>query len=257
MKHIIWILLVALLLFSCSGEDEPAKDNTPPTRPILIPHRGDSQYGAIYTDDNGNNIDLTEENNGIDTVPEGNWIRISWKPFQDNDLSHFKVFRFSGFEPEPIEIANRPANEDHYLDQGPLEVERWYSYFIELFDISGNSTISDTVFYAILHKTQPMSPADNAYINPDGLRFQWTRADDGTGFYRVLLWNQDNSLIWSEDMYPTAEDDDLLEIQLPILNPPITIGSTLRWRVDYFDWDADKQMYMGSESIERYFTTSQ
>jgi len=28
----------------------------------------------------------------------------------------------------------------------------------------------------------------------------------------------------------------------------------MRWRVDYFVWDGDKQMYMGSESLERVFT---
>jgi hypothetical protein len=252
MRHIIYILLAVILLSSCSGEDNPNKDTTAPTQPVLIPHMGDTGDSPIQLDEDSW-LYLNEENNGLDTVPDGHMMVVRWEPFIDTDLSHIKVYRFSDYESEPVEIDQVQANQQSYLDQGPLIERVWYSYFIELFDTSGNSTVSDTVSYALLAKTNLVAPDDGAFISTEDFHFYWNRADDRTGFYRVLLWDENNDLLWNGDFHLATEDDPL-HLPLPNLNPPLQIGSTLRWRVDYFDWDEEHQMFMGSESEERIFT---
>ena len=255
MRRIIWLILLALVLGSCSGEDESGKDKTPPAKPVLIAHRGDTGDGVFFLDDDSY-ITLNDENNGIDTVPEGDMIRLSWEPFIDNDLSHLKIYRYSDIEPEPVELGQIPSNNRHYLDQDDLVEKHWYYYYIELFDISGNSTVSDTVHYAILSKPGLIAPENNAYVDldtPEGLSFVWGIADDSIGFYRVLLWDENNDLLWFDD-FNLATEDPPLSLKLPQLIPAPQPGSVMRWRVDYFVWDGDKQMYMGSESLERVFT---
>lgn len=252
MKYLGYIILLLVLLSGCAGEDDTGKDTTPPTRPIMIPHLGDTGDNPITID--GALVEITDDNNGIDAVPDGQMMRIAWKPLVDTDLSHMKIYRFSDIAAEPVEIDEIPANRISYLDQGPLVERTWYSYFVELFDVSGNSTVSDTVSYAILAKPYLINPADGSYQNISNLKFMWNRADDSSGFYRILVWNEDRELIWHTD-FNLADELDPLSVPFPIISSddPILPGDVLRWRIDYFDWDEHHQMHMGSESPERVF----
>jgi len=253
MRYILHLALILLLLGACSGEDDAFKDKTPPSKPVLIPHLGDTGDAPIMIDENVM-MEITDDNNGLDAVPDGHKLRLMWEPFIDTDLSHLKIFRFSDVDTTVVEIANIQPNTTQYTDNGPLVEREWYSYFVKLFDTSGNSAVSDTVTYSLLAKASLIAPVDGAFVSTDNLRFYWNRADDRVGFYRVLLWNESNELLWHGDKYLATEDDPLW-LQLPILTPPIPVGRTLRWRVDYFDWSEEHQMYMGSESEERIFTT--
>lgn len=253
--RLLLVLLALLLLWGCSGDDDKDKDKTPPTTPVMIPHLGDTGDPRIMINDAW--VEISDDNNGIDTVPEGQWIRLAWEPFIDNDLSHLKIYRFSDLEPDAGEIAEIPANSISYLDKGPLVERSWYSYYIELFDASGNSSVSDTVSYAILTKPNLISPANGASVSTSGLYLEWDAADDGSGFYRVLVWDEELELLWYYDVNVEIvdEEDDMqiIKCPFPVMSPVIASGSTLRWRVDYFDWDEEHQMYMGSESNERIF----
>ncbi|MCB5261470.1 MAG: hypothetical protein LHW64_02875 [Candidatus Cloacimonetes bacterium] len=254
MKYLGYIVLLLVLLTGCAGEDDAGKDTTPPTQPVLIPHLGDSGDEPIYIEDAL--VEITDENNGIDTVSEGQMIRIAWEPLIDTDLSHMKIYRFSDIALEPVEIDEIQANRISYLDQGPLVERIWYSYFVELFDASGNSAVSDTVTYAILTKPYLMSPANGSVQDISELEFIWNRADGSSGFYRILVWNEDRELIWHTDYNLGIEDGETLSLPFPIISSeedPIMPGDVLRWRIDYFDWDEQHQMYMGSESQERVF----
>jgi hypothetical protein len=247
--------LLLIILTGCAGEDDAGKDTTPPIQPVLIPHLGDPGDSPIYI--NGALTEITDENNGIDTVPEGQMIRIAWEPLVDTDLSHMKIYRFSDIDIEPVEVDEIQANRNSYLDQGPLVERVWYSYYVELFDASGNSAVSDTVSYAILAKPYLVGPDNGTTQNIANLEFQWNRADDSSGFYRILVWNENRKLIWHTD-FNLANEIDPLTLPFPIISSEdeedrIHPGDVLRWRIDYFDWDVQHQMYMGSESVERVF----
>ncbi len=252
MKNIFMIVLALLLLFGCSGEDNPDIDTTPPTRPVMIPHLGGPGDPEIYL--NNAWVELTDHNNGIDTVPDGNMMRIMWEPFIDTDLSHLNIYRYSDVQPDSVMVDQIAANYNDYLDRGPLTERIWYSYYIELFDANGNSAISDTVSYALLAKPYLLNPANGAAVNVTNLDFVWNKADDQTGFYRVLLWNQDRKLLWHQDLYVSTEDNPLT-MSFPVIvdeDNPIQSGDLLYWRVDYFDYDDLHEMNMGSKSEERY-----
>ena len=249
---ILTTLLLLTLLFSCSGDDPPEKDKIPPTTPKLIAHLGDTGDDPIIVD--GVTISLNDDNNGIDAVPDGNWIKIPWKKFVDNDLSHVKVYRYSESNPEPVLINTVPASEDYYLDQSPLVEREWYYYYIELYDASGNFSVSDTVSYAILAKSILSSPAEGETINQDTEKLYWERGDSQTTQFRVLLWdNETGDLVFNFPYFytPNEEFPQPPEFPFPHLNPRPPSGKVFRWRIDAFDDDPEHNLKMGSESHER------
>lgn len=237
-------LILILGLTACSGEDNPDMDTTPPVAPTLIPHLGD------VGDNLPGGIVLTEENNGIDTVPDGNWIRIMWAPFVDTDLSHVKIYRYDSINTEPVVIDSIIANRSSYLDSRQQLQERLvYSYFIDLVDTSGNSARSDTVSYGLLAKSLLIGPENNATVFPGQIRFQFNRS----GFVsscRVIVMDENYDYVWHQNLDISAEEDPL-EFVFPVNLAQQYQGRSLRWRIDTFDWSADMQGFMGSESFER------
>ncbi|GAB1365461.1 hypothetical protein MASR1M36_03320 [Candidatus Cloacimonadaceae bacterium] len=255
MKSISFILALLLLIFvfSCSGDDPIDTDTVAPVAPTLIPHLGDTGDDPIIVD--GHNVFLNDDINGIDAVSEGNWIKVPWDPFVDSDLSHVKVYRFSQSNPEPVLVNTIPAAEDYYLDQSSLVEREWYSYFIELYDAAGNFSVSDTVSYALLAKSNLVYPGNGEAVNPSGMNLIWNRGDSDTSRFRVLVWDDTDRLIYSPLYFyaPTQENPPPPQVPFPNLTPAPVSGQVFRWRVDAFDWDEEMGMYMGSESTERSF----
>ncbi|MDD2229000.1 MAG: hypothetical protein PHY48_06280 [Candidatus Cloacimonetes bacterium] len=251
------LIIIILGLFSCSGSDPLDQDTDPPYSPILRPHLGDTGDAPVFW--NNQNIIITDETNGIDAVSDGNFIRIPWEPFVDTDLSHINVFRFSNHDTTPVEIAsNVPASDTYYLDTSNDLVQRyWYSYYIHLYDGSGNFSISDTVSYALLGKCTLVSPQDGATVSPISLTLQWSDMGTNASSFRVLIWNESGKLIYTENQlidipagtYEITVPNNL-EIEDDVV---ISSGDVLRWRVDAFDYDATQDADMGSESQERTF----
>jgi len=246
-------LVVLLHLSSCSGDDPLDTDTIAPTSPDLISHLGDVGDPPMIID--GQPVEITDDNNGIDADPVGDWIDITWEPFIDTDLSHVNIFRFSETDPLPVVLDSIPASSDRYQDQDPNLVEReWYSYYMELYDSSGNYSVSDTVSYGLMAKSNLYTPEDGAYVSPVGLKLKWNRGDSYATRFRILVWIEDtHQLKWSTDYYLATEDDPL-EVPFPNLTPPIPSGTVLRWRVDAFDDSSIHSSSMGSESHERLFT---
>ena len=239
-----------LLIAACAGRDENEKDTTPPEPPTLVRHLGDTGDPQIIYQ--GQLIQLNDENNGIDTVPDGDWIRVAWNPFIDTDLSHVKIYRYDEFHPDPAQIDSIPYTASYYLDTDPQLTERvWYSYFIDLVDSSGNSARSDTVSLGLLSKSILLEPANNQTIAPLGAEFQWNRSGYASKF-RFMLFDENYNYVWHYDLV-TALEVDPLSVTIPVNLANQYSGQSLRWRVDSFDdWDDDLQMYkFGSESHER------
>jgi hypothetical protein len=253
MEKIFLLTLAVVLLLgaSCAGNDHIDKDTIPPINPTLIPHLGDT--GDPPTTHLGQPIIINDENNGIDTVPDGDWIRVVWDPFKDTDLSHLKIYRFDEFNTDPVQIDSLSASTLHFLDTDSQLTERvWYSYFIDLVDSSGNTSRSDTVSYALLSKSILLTPENNDTVSPDpltGVKFTW----DNSGFasmYRLVIFDELSNYVWHQDLV-VSFDTELLEIKLPTNLANEYSGQSLRWRIDSFDWDETMQKYMGSESEER------
>jgi len=254
MKKVLLFLMLAILLavLSCSGDDPIDNDTIPPNTPNLIEHRGDPGDPPMVI--NNQLVAITDENNGIDADPVGNWINLRWEPFIDTDLSHIKVFRFSESDPEPDSIATIPASDNGFQDRDVSLVEReWYSYFIELYDSNGNYSTSDTVSYGLLAKSNLYTPEDGITVSPVGLKLRWYKGSSYATRFRVLVWvDATNELKWSTDFYLATEDDPL-EVNFPVLTPAIPSGTAMRWRVDAFDDSDVHSSSMGSESHERIF----
>ena len=247
---IVLTLVVSFALIACSGRDENERDKIPPVPPDLLSHLGDTGDTLIIV--GGQPTQLNEDNNGIDTVPDGDWIKISWKPFVDTDLSHIKIFRFSEFDSNPVSIDSIPASASYYLDTDPQMTERvWYSYFVDLVDSSGNVSRSDTVSYGFLSKSILLTPENNATISPVGADFKWNRSGFASKF-RLLLYDENYNYVWHQDLVVALEVDPLT-IRIPVNLAAQYSGQSLRWRVDSFDeWDNTLNTYrFGSESVER------
>ncbi len=242
------LLLTLFSVFSCAGKQTLEGDKTPPQKPDLIQHLGDAGDNDVMFE--GELITLTDENNGIDAVPESDWFRISWKPLLDSDIDFIRIFRYNDYDvPNPIEVDSLSYNSilTHYVDSNwqnyssSVLNKTWY-YFIQVIDTSGNSTISDTVSYSLLPKVSPIYPPRNSIVNgSDNLYFTW-QANEAL-HYRVLLYNNSHNLIWHDDVYVTETDGDSLKYLGPELG-----NSDYIWRVDSFDG-----LDAGSESGEQNF----
>ena len=96
LKAMSLIIIVSLSIISCSGKDIQGNDFTPPIKPILIHHLGDS--GDFEKDSLGVVLDTLDyhtsdgsENNGIDAVPappgsekiKFQWEHLLWKELKN------------------------------------------------------------------------------------------------------------------------------------------------------------------------------
>ncbi len=247
MKKLLYpvIIILALLMLSCAGNDDPDVDTEPPFPPDLVEHLGDTGDAPV------NGLVLNEDNNGIDAVPEGNWIRLSWKPFIDNDLSRVRVWRYDEINTTPVIIDSIASNADFYLDGNTQLNERvWYSYFIDLVDFAGNVARSDTVSYGLLSKAILISPLDGETVVPTAADFKWNRSGFASKF-RLVLFDESGDYIYHQDL-DVANEEDPLKITVPNNLVAQHSGEIIRWRIDAFDWDEGMQMYFGSESLERW-----
>jgi len=265
MKKIVFIFVPILLLLSCTGKESLGVDTDAPNKPQLVSHLGDTGDIQNYqgnTDTlnfyNTNNIDF--ENNGIDAIMDGNWIKIQWYRLQDSDIDFLKINRFSwqDYQNDTLDFVQiidtvDYDNEIKYIDKSPM-IDKDYFYFIEAFDEAGNSTISDTTGYKLIYKPNLTSPADYAtFQSIYQVTFEWLAGSSNVRQYRILVFNDERELIWQK----TPLDIGNFNIQYD--GPPVNSGSMLIWRVDAFGWDSEiyieDNYYIvntGAESTERY-----
>jgi hypothetical protein len=249
MRHYILLFLLCLIvLMGCHGNDNLPTDNTPPTTPILIPHLGDAPDTTSYYNDEISI--LTDENNGIDAVPDDDWFRLSWGHLLDTDLDYIKVFRFDEQYNEPVMVDSISYNNDYYVDDtDSLYTNRRYSYYIEVVDQHGNSAVSDTVTYKLLSKQILTSPGYGAAFNPAQDSLCWQKSGFVSKF-RLLVFDTDNVMIWHKDINVAFEQDFFAE-KVPVNLFGSYPSDSFYWRVDAFDFDYELNMYIGSESNER------
>jgi hypothetical protein len=252
MKNMMFILLCCMaILFACSGSDKITVDKIPPLTPVLISHQGD--LGDL---EENNTMYWNDENNGIDAVPDGDWLRLSWEHLLDSDLDYIKIFRFDEFNPSPSLIDSIGSNNEYYIDsKAPLSTNRRYSYFIEVVDNAGNTAVSDTVSYSLLSKQIQTFPANEAFNDSTRITFGWQKSGN-VSWFRLLLFRplgdtgDEKEYFWSQDIQVTTEGD-FFNVKTPNNLFQDYTDNLLYWRVDAFDWDSELQFNIGSESNER------
>ncbi len=206
MKNILITIILSILLFACVGKESLGVDKIPPEKPTMIQHLGDS--GDTYNGISNYSFyqDTEIEENGIDAVSDGDKIKIAWEHLLDNDIDYLRIHRFS----EQAYLADSLyftsivdsfpyTGTDYYKDDfgGEYYVtnKNWF-YFIEAFDTSGNSTLSDTVCYRLLEKPRIQAPLDLAeYESIHDVHFIWEESD--ARYYRILLFNEEREILWS------------------------------------------------------------
>lgn len=246
-KIFILVFVSLLVLLSCSGKDKITIDNTPPTKPILIPHLGD--FGDGFVEYNNQTIFLNDDNNGIDADPDGDWIRVSWEHFLDTDLDYVRIFRFDEFNNTPTLIDSIRSDNEYYLDSSSsISTYVRYSYFIEVVDNNGNTAISDTVSYMLISKQTLISPDNESFAYADSIKFEWLRSGFVSKF-RVMVFDNNHYYKWHSDI-DVAFEEYSFTVDLPEDVLQGYTGDYIFWRVDAFDWDFELNMFVGSESNE-------
>ncbi len=260
-RYLMYIITVLLVALGCAGQDEQNKDKIPPTKPVLHHHIGDlgdvesiTQLPIEGVDGN----DINDFNNGIDALHgPNNDIRLQWDHLVDNDLDFVNIYRYSFYD--EVELINTiTPSVDEFIDRN-LTTYRKYSYYLEVFDVAGNSTMSDTVSYKLYNKAQLVSPVNETTSNNlSELSFRWNEAgvSETVDFYRVVLYrdvSNDNyseyEIVWSYDEAVT--DQENFEINYSALGGDLSIpNGTYYWRVDAFTYNSETNAYFGSESVE-------
>ena len=267
MKKFILLLIPLLILLSCTGKESLGIDTKAPNKPELVPHLGDTGdiiQSNLDTLNFYNTIDIDFENNGMDTVMEGDWIKTQWFPLEDSDIDFLKIYRFSNLDYNLdtlnfVQIIDTVDynNQVYYVDRSSMLTDKINFYFIEAFDNAGNSTLSDTTGYKLIDKPDLISPVDYAIIQAQDINdivFEWLPSANAIQ-YRLLVFNENRELIWQN----TPLDIGYFTVQYD--GPPVDAGSILIWRVDSFGHDSEITIegnyYViesGAESIERYLS---
>ena len=258
-KMIGLLFILGIMLIACSGDDDLEKDKIPPTKPILIPHLGDTGDGQFTY--NNNTFVLNDTNNGIDAESGERGFRLMWDPLiYDNDLEKIIINRYMNGDLENIvKVDSIFADNVYYIDNSIVSdflYESKFSYFLDVYDRAGNSTRSDTVHYRLADKTYLISPLNGEGLaNSNNLIFDWNYTGN-YDFFRVLLFDEDDNLIWLRDIYADVNEDETVDPSSARYLGNSLITGNYYWRVDVFKFDfeldsyynLDKDFYYGSES---------
>lgn len=256
---VVLLITTSVLSFiiGCTGKETTGVDTHIPEPPVMIPHLGDTG-DSIYV---GGEL-INDTNNGIDTVPDNDWIRIQWRRIDEPNVDYMKIYRFSDFQPDSVlvdSLSRTATRRNEYLDRTldrANPVGQMWSYYTQLYLTNGNYSLSDTVSYKLTQKPFLMSPVNNVQLRPDEIKFQWERTDDAI-HYRILVFDADHEYIWHEDYYIIEDSDYILEYSGPDLSYLLDHeykDNLIIWRVDAFGSIDNEEgiSISGAESRERF-----
>jgi hypothetical protein len=212
LRKVLILGLIAFLL-SCAATDPRETDTTPPLKPIMIQHLGTAGDFCFITEK-----ELTDDNNGIDAVSEGNWIRIQWERLLDIDISKIEVYRFTyeTYQLPTLVETIRDWRTTEFVDPllpssiGNLSaIETDWHYFIRAIDHAGNYTDSDSVNFRLIEKPGLQHPPANAVLTNAQLRadnaFIWRKMGRSTRL-RLLIFDEAGNLVWKHDELHATEE---------------------------------------------------
>jgi hypothetical protein len=160
-------IVLGFLLAGC-GKEQVASDQTPPGTPQFVPRTADTV--------------LVEQ--GIDAVPEGDYIGFSWEAVTDEDLAGYRIYRMreDSVTVLPARLIADKTIQDlvgltipYYLDTDSVlapdpftGLSLGFYYWVSAYDQSGNeSTASEPAYYKLMPKASlsaPVQPGDSLVL---------------------------------------------------------------------------------------------
>ena len=214
-KQMVFCLLFGLLftIFNCKNEVNTGTIKPSPI--ILIAGLGDTS--------------LVER--GIDTIPEGDVIRIEWIPSSEGEVNRYRIYRSEENRSGPfIEIGSVSEIDSFFLDYSVSVGKRYYYYVLVQNDDEILSDPSDTLDYKLIAK------ATNLKTTASADSFSWIDPNDyAAPFYVIrLLEVASQDMIWF-----TTIETKYDNIQSVLYNKDgsanldsLIIGIDYQWRID-------------------------
>ena len=239
-RKVVFVLVLGLvaLLLACAATDPRENDRTPPIKPVMIGHLG--TFGDIsYT-----GVSLTDDNNGIDAVSEGNWIRIQWEDLLDTNIEMIEVYRFDNDTREVPRLVTviREWRNTEFIDRllpatigNSSAIETDWHYFIRAINHAGTYTDSDTVNFRLIEKPVLSNPPDGRELTNAELRapgaFSWRNMGTSTPStrMRLLIFDENMNLVWRHDELHATET---AVFNTNFYRPQSLPAGTYHWRVD-------------------------
>jgi hypothetical protein len=160
-KNILIVLFIisnALLIFTCKNQDQP---ESPPQRVTIVTKT--PEYAILEQ--------------GIDTIPEKDAIKLEWHPNSERNLNGYAVFRSKWPDKNYLEITRIKeiygTIDTTFIDDS-VQVNNRYYYYIRAFiksDLLGEP--SDTVNYQLIPKPQLLGTS----LKNEVFLFRWTYSD--------------------------------------------------------------------------------
>lgn len=184
------VLGLGLLLIGCARE-EIASDQEPPPVPQFIPRGADTLFVK----------------QGIDAVPEGDFIDLSWLPSEADDLGGYRIYRRAEdsadvVPPElVVDLTTAQLAGDiflSYVDNGDVlfsDSSAGFFYWVSAYDESGNeSAPSESAYFRLMKKADLQAPL----VVADTLQLSWNYTGDPfeVDYFVVRLFRQQGG-VWT------------------------------------------------------------
>ncbi len=162
-KSACFLLILSLVFVTFYCEKKINRSGIRPPKVVMVPAASDT----------------SRIEKGIDTVPEGNAIRIEWIPSDDENVAKYEIHRRSGSAPgvKFARIATVVHPDSFYVDSD-LQLKLLVRYFYSIWAVTDDGLLSensDTLSYMLLEKPTILSPkAETTDAKP------------------VFLWNDNN-----------------------------------------------------------------
>jgi len=135
-----------------------------------------------------NETDLIEQ--GIDAVPDGDYIYLSWMPSAATDLAGYRLYRMAEDSVDQELIAELDPNTTYYEDRDSLlapnsgtGLSQGFYYWVTAYDESGNeSSLSEEAYYKLIAKPDLTDPI----IQENSITFSWSYNQTQLASYFVV-----------------------------------------------------------------------
>lgn len=209
--------LIALSLFSGCGKEKFAADTEPPAQMQFTPRSAETD--SIET--------------GIDAVPEGNYIYLSWLPSAALDLAGYRLYRMSEDSSEKqiiadgLELTEYTDRDANLAPNSQTGFSQGFYYWVTALDESSNeSALSAEAYYRLMDKpvlSNPVAQGDSLILS-----WSYNHLDPTVTSGFIVRLNRLESGVWTPIFLENHQEFFPLT---SIFIGPLTAG-TYRYQVD-------------------------